>query len=507
MWRSSRQKITRLRSSNQNSSTRKNNMGYLERLKSYKEEMTETLRESVSKPSVNGDPVRTAEGELLPFGRGVHDALIHMLDKGRELGFETFNDDNYAGHIEFPAAESDKNKGYFGVVGHLDVVPVGTGWDGDPFVMKEKDGFLYGRGTSDDKGPVVACLYAMKALKDEGLVPHMPIRLVLGLDEETGPSSVEHYAESCGHPAMGFTPDGNFPLVNGELGIFVFDLAQKFSSKPAKEELRLTKFEAGTARTAVPEKAKAVISGDKANVDEIAEKVSAYREETGYEISSKKQGAALVIEATGKAAHGAHPYLGLNAASIMFDFLGRVGFASEELNDFIDFYNSHIGFDLHGERMGCELSDDISGPLIFNVGVVNINEDIATVSVNIRFPVTYSDEDVLLGIQQELGDTAVGIVTRMVQPAVYMEPDSLMVRKLMQAYTDITDDADAKPMIIRGGTYAKMINNILAFGAEFPDDENTMHQANEKFSVDSFMKMAHIYARALYLLCFEEATE
>ena len=92
MWRSSRQKITRLRSSNQNSSTRKNNMGYLERLKSYKEEMTETLRESVSKPSVNGDPVRTAEGELLPFGRGVHDALIHMLDKGRELGFEVIND-------------------------------------------------------------------------------------------------------------------------------------------------------------------------------------------------------------------------------------------------------------------------------------------------------------------------------------------------------------------------------------------------------------------------------
>ena len=314
-------------------------------------------------------------------------------------------------------------------------------------------------------------------------------------------------ATKGGHPAMGFTPDGNFPLVNGELGILVFDLAQKFSSKPVKEELRLTKFEAGTAHNAVPEKAKAVISGDKANFDEIAEKVNTYREEKGYEIISRKQGAALVIEATGKAAHGAHPDLGLNAASILFDFLGRIGFASEELNDFIDFYNNHIGFDLYGERMGCNLSDDVSGPLIFNVGLVNINEDIASVTVNVRYPVTYNDEDVLLGIQQELGDTAVGIVTRMVQPAVYMEADNPMVMKLMQAYRDETGDADAKPMVIRGGTYAKMMNNILAFGAEFPHDENTMHQANEKFSIDSFIKMTKIYARALYALCFEEESE
>ena len=482
-------------------------MGYLDRIDSYRDEMIETLRASLAKPSVGGEPVKTAEGELLPFGRGVHDALLHMLEEGRKLGFEVVNDDNYAGHIEFPADDADKKDGYFGVVGHLDVVPVGTGWDGDPFELRVKDGFLYGRGTLDDKGPVVASLYALRALKEEGLTPHIPVRIVLGLDEETGPSSIDHYTESFGHPVMGFTPDGSFPLVNGELGIVVFDLAQKFSSKPAREELRLTRFEAGTAHNAVPEKAKAVISGDKANFDDILEKVKSYKEDKGYDITGKKQGAALVIEATGKAAHGAHPYLGLNAASIMFDFLGRIGFASEELNDFISFYNTHIGFDLHGERIGCEFSDDVSGPLIFNVGLVNINEDIATVSVNIRFPVTYTEDIVLGGIQQELEDSNIGIITRMVQPVVYMEPDSPFVRTLMKAYTDETGDADAKPLVIRGGTYAKMMNNILAFGAEFPDDENTMHQANEKLSIDSFMKMAKIYARALYALCFEESSE
>ena len=136
-------------------------MGYLERLESYKEDMIKTLGESVSKPSVNSDPVKTPEGEILPFGRGVHDALLHMLETGREMGFDVYNDENYAGHIEYAAAEHDKKSGYFGIVGHLDVVPVTPGWDTDPFEMVEEDGFLYGRGTSDDKGPVVAALYAL----------------------------------------------------------------------------------------------------------------------------------------------------------------------------------------------------------------------------------------------------------------------------------------------------------------------------------------------------------
>ena len=478
-------------------------MGYLERLESYKDDMIKTLGESVSKPSVNSEAVKTQDGELMPFGRGVHDSLLHMLEVGKDMGFDVLNDDNYAGHIEFAPSEYNKEAGYFGIVGHLDVVPVGPGWDGDPFVMRNDGEFLYGRGTSDDKGPVVAALYALKAFKEEGLEPKMPIRVVLGLDEETGDISAKHYTDSQGHPVMGFTPDADFPLVHGELGILTFDLAQKFSAKPAKEELRLTKLEAGVAHNAVPEKAKAVISGDKANFDEIADKVKAYAEESGYDIISKRQGNSLVVEATGVAAHGAHPELGLNAASIMFEFLGRVGFASEELNDFIAFYNEHIGFNLHGEKIGCDFADEVSGPLIFNVGMSAISEEIATLTICIRYPVSCLAEQVLGGIQDTLGESSVGIVTKVMQPPIYMELEDEMPAAFLKAYVDETGDDKTKPLVIGGGTYAKMFNNILAFGGQFPSDENTMHQANEKFSIDSFMKMARIYAKAIYSLCFE----
>ena len=478
-------------------------MGYLERIDAYKDDMLKTLAEIVSKPSVNAEPVKTADGEVYPFGKGVQEALECMLEIGREKGFDVYNDENYAGHIEWKS-ENGGNE-YFGIVGHLDVVPVGTDWTTDPFEMVDKgDGFVYGRGTSDDKGPVVACLYAMKALKDEGLEPKMNIRLVLGLDEETGHISADHYTEHCGQPSLGFTPDADFPLVNGELGIMIFELAQKFKTKPAKDEMRLTKLEGGVAPNAVPAYAKAVVAGSKEHYDLISDRAKLYAEETGYKLKTKKQGTSLVIEAFGQAAHGAHPDLGLNAVSILMDFLGRISFASEELNEFIDFYNDHIGFDLHGERIGCFFEDKPSGPLIFNVGMANINEDIATLSINIRYPIKSTDDQVLGGIESVLDGTRIGLVTRAVQKPIHCHRADPICQTYMKAYRDETGDMETDAMIIGGGTYAKMFNNILAFGAAFPDDENTMHQADEKFSIDSFMKMARVYARAIKAFCFDE---
>ena len=477
-------------------------MGYLERLDTYRDDMLKTLAEIVSKPSVKAEPVRTEDGKVYPFGKGVQEALECMLEIGKREGFDTYNDDNYAGHIGWKSENG--SDGYFGIVGHLDVVPVGTGWTTDPFTMTDKgDGFVYGRGTSDDKGPVVACLYALKALKEEGLEPKMDIRLVLGLDEETGHISADHYTEHCGHPSLGFTPDADFPLVNGELGILIFELAQKFNSRPGRDEMRLTKLEGGVAPNAVPAYAKAVVTGSKENYDLISSRAKMYSEETGYKLKTKKQGSSLVIEAFGLAAHGAHPDLGLNAVSILMDFLGKISFASEEVNEFIDFYNDHIGFDLHGERIGCFFEDKPSGPLIFNVGMANINEDIATLSVNIRYPIKSTDDEVLGGIESVLDGTRIGLVTRAVQKPIHCHRADPICQTYMKAYIDETGDTEAEPMIIGGGTYAKMFNNILAFGAAFPHDPNTMHQADEKFSIDSFMKMARVYARAIKAFCFE----
>ena len=350
---------------------------------------------------------------------------------------------------------------------------------------------------------MIAALYALKAVRESGAVFRNNLRLILGLDEETGDISINYYTDRYGHPDMGFTPDGDFPIVNGEMGIMVFDLAQKFSSVPAREDLRLTKLTGGVAHNAVPANAKAVIAGDSKYFDAVIQKASLYAAETGYDIRTRRQGNSLAVEAKGKAAHGARRELGINAISIMMDFLGRIRFANEDLNDYIAFYNEHVGFDLHGERFGCNFADNESGPLILNVGVANISEELASLSINIRYPVTYTDVELATGMESCLRDTSIGIITRMVQKPIYMKLSSKMVSKLLNAYREETGDKQTPAIVQAGGTYAKMVDNILCFGGMFPGEEDTMHQADERLSLESFFRMARVYARAIYSLCCE----
>ena len=477
-------------------------MDYLELLESYREDILKTLRELIAFPSVSLDSVKSADGKLMRYGRAVQDAYEYMLKLGEELGFDTFDADGYGGHIQFNADESIENPENLGIVGHLDVVPEGIGWDTNPYKLEIKDGYLYGRGVADDKGPLLACLYIMKAMKEAGIKPKKNIRLIMGLDEEKSMAGMLKYVEIAGQPDMGFTPDAEFPLINGEKGILTFDLAQKLTRQTNKEGLRLTKLEAGTASNAVPAQAKAVIAADDALYQHVKDALAQYVVETGYEISAKKQGSSLVIEAKGVAAHGACPELGLNAVSILMGFLGRLQFSNEELNDFIAFYNDHLGFDVAGERMGCEMKDEVS-KLTLNVGIASITEDLATLTVNIRYPVTKTSDEVFEGIQKTLEGSKIGIVKGNDIEPLYIDASSPMVKTMLDVYRQETGDADAKPIVIGGGTYAKAVNNTIAFGALFPGEFDTMHQANERKSLENFFKMTRIYAKTIYALCCE----
>ena len=474
-------------------------MNYLELLESYREDLLKTLGELMAFPSVQAEAVKSADGKLMRYGRGVQDAYEYALKLGEEMGFETFDADGYAGHIQFNADESVENPETLAIVGHLDVVPEGTGWDTDPFKLEIKDGWMHGRGVADDKGPLLSCLYVMKAMKEAGIKPKKNIRLILGLDEENGLTGMQKYLEIAGMPDLGFTPDADFPLINGEKGILTFDLAQKLTRQTSKDGLRLTKLEAGKAVNAVPALAKAVLAADDNLYATIKDRLAQYTVETGYAITAKKQGSSLVLEAKGRAAHGAHPHLGLNAISILMDFLGRLQFSNEEINDYIAFYNDHIGFDVDGSRIGCCLKDDIS-ELTFNVGVAAINEELASLTINIRYPVTMTSDDVFNGIQKELEGSKIGIIKREELKPLYIEANSPMVQTLMKVFREETGDTEAQPLVIGGGTYSKAFDNVVAFGAMFPGEPDTMHQANERKEEKLFFKALQIYAKAIYAL-------
>ena len=119
------------------------------------------------------------------------------------------------------------------------------------------------------------------------------------------------------------------------------------------------------------------------------------------------------------------PQKGVNAVSILMGFLGELDFDSSGINDFIRFYNRHIGFDLSGEKIGCgHLRDEISGRLIWNTGMLSMDSESVSVTVNVRCPVSCCDEDVYAAIRPVLEEYEIGIVKRMYKEPLYYPEES-----------------------------------------------------------------------------------
>lgn len=468
-----------------------------------------TLQELIAIPSV------AEEGkEPAPFGEEVDKAFKYFLSKGESMGFLPKNVDNYGGHIAWPAeilpkdGEGSVVPEILGIVCHLDVVPAGNNWSfpafgGEIAAADTEDSSeyrLYGRGAIDDKGPAVAVLYAMKALKDSGFKPKREVRLILGLDEETNWKGMEYYSSKEDPPTLGFTPDAEFPAIHGEKGILVFELAKKLSKAP-KKGLILSKVTGGFAANMVADSARAVVKAEDPEVYEtIYSKAALLNEEGVMDINTKRKGKSLEIVVKGISAHGARPETGINAISRLMRFLGGLAFNSDDVNEFIEFYNKAIGEETDGAALGCLLEDVESGKTVVNVGLVEIDSKAARVTVNLRYPVTATDEQVYKGMDEVCNKYGLGIIKGKHQKPIFIPEDDDFVKTLMDIYREHTGDEESKPIVIGGGTYARAFDNVIAFGSSFPSRKECAHQKNEYISLSDFRIITHIYADAIYRL-------
>ncbi|QIB70414.1 dipeptidase PepV [Aminipila butyrica] len=486
-------------------------MDYLKIIEESRDDMVKTLQELIAIKSVEDQPVEGA-----PFGIGVAEAFQYLLKKAQADGFEVENVDNYGGHLEFGGYMLDEegqivgtSDQVLGILGHLDVVPEGSGWDYDPYGGVLDGGKIYGRGALDNKGPMVAAYYAMKALKESGFVPEKKVRLIIGLDEETNWKGMEYYLSKEKAPDLGFTPDADYPAIQGEKGILVFQLAKKIG-KTVGKGIQLRSLSGGTAANSVADYARAVIRSEKPGAyDKVRELAAKYRAEQceqegkpayGGKLTCKGVGKSLEIAACGVSAHGAEPEKGLNAISLLLDFLGRIDIINDDVNEFVQFYRQHIGFELDGTAMDCGLSDHESGKLIFNVGKVDLDGEALILTINIRYPVTYSDEVVYEAMMPLVNQYNMGIVKLKHQPPLYRAKEDWLLQTLMAVYREHTGDQTGEPLVIGGGTYARAAENLVAFGSVFPGDLDLSHQANEYVEVDKLVLNAKIFADAIYRL-------
>jgi succinyl-diaminopimelate desuccinylase len=490
-------------------------MEYLSLIDDYKDQMVQMLQEIVAIKSVEDKPTINA-----PFGKGVAEAFSYMLKKAESEGFEIENVDDYGGHIEFGGYTVDEegdivstSDEIMGIIGHLDVVPEGTDWDFDPYSGQVSDGKIYGRGTSDDKGPIVAAFYAMKALKDSGYIPAKKVRLILGLDEETNWKGMDYYLSKVKPPTFGFTPDAEFPAIHGEMGIIVFELAKKLG-KTVNKGLELRTLKGGAAANMVADNARVVLRSEKMQTyDNIKELAAQYRSENcatpeqkayGAKLNCKGIGKSLEITVQGVSSHGARPEKGVNAITVLIDFLGRLDIINDDVNDFVEFYNQHIGFELDGTSMGCGFCDEPSGKLIFNVGKVDLDAEAVRLTINVRYPVTCKEDAVYESMLPVINKYNMGIIKGKSQAPIYIPADDAMIQTLMQVYKKHTGDAESKPKVIGGGTYARAAKNIIAFGSIFPGEPSLAHQKNEYIEIDKLVLNAKIFSDAIYQLTRED---
>ena len=439
----------------------------------YQKELITSLGKFVAINSVY-DPSTVSEKH--PYGRGVSNALDFIAALARKDGFRVNNYENRV--VEILCGDGDKN---ITIMAHADVVPEGTGWSQNPFSMVEKKGVLCGRGVADDKGPLLATYFALKALRANKKLGKYQIRFLVGGDEERGSSCMEYYFKTLKkeQPTLGFSPDSDFPLIFAEKGIINFETKVNSIDYPG-----LISIHGGVASNSVIERCEIKMELDIKFLNFIMENY----DRTIAPISTKDD--ITTVTFVGKAAHGATPELGQNAGLMALEALAK--YRKESIFAKI----CKLYKPLDGSGYDCDATSKEMGHNSSNVGLINYKAGEAlTLVTNFRY-VDTCDRKVLV---QNFKKANTGFQTKILGESelLFYPRDSVLISTLLKSYQDETGDLKSKPLAIGGGTYAKEAKNVVAFGMQFPDWESNMHSPVESVRKEDLFRAMSIYARAI----------
>jgi len=455
---------------------------------SMQDDLIKSVQKLVQIKSVKGEKQLSC-----PFGEGPAKALTEVLRIGQNLGFKTKNINNYVGYVEYGTG-----KKMIAILGHLDVVPEGTGWDFPPYAAEIHQGKIYGRGTMDDKGPILAALYALKAIKEAGLKLSKRMRIFFGTNEESGSRDIKYYLEQGGEiPVVGFTPDGDYPVVNSEKGIIFFDTIKVFRNTHSPITIKYIK--GGIAANMVPAYCEVKIQiRDNFLKKKIIKKFEQFIRDRGYQIRMEQNDEYLILKSKGISAHAMEPEKGKNAIMQLVCFLDTIDLGSNDVAEYIHWLVENIGMENNGYSLGINCKDD-SGELTLNLGIADINEDQAMVRINPRYPHNFKGSDILAKIKDKAQTTNIRIKNIVDEQSLYFHPNHPLIKTLIQVFEEQTN-LQAKPLAMGGGTYAKSMPHIVAYGPRFPGAPVVEHQPNEYIKIKELILNAKIYAHAIYEL-------
>ena len=402
----------------------------------------------------------------------VKKALDYVIELGKNMGFET----GIFSHGRVGVIEWGTGPETLGILVHVDVVPPDPleQWETDPFEAVIRDGKIFGRGTMDDKGMVIASLHAMKAVKDmaaeEGLAPYKKVQLIIGTQEEAEWDDMYEYVASNPLPDYGFTPDGEFPYANIEKGIVDIDMIF-----PLPDDRRVISVEAGSAVNAIPAFAKAVFSNGK------------------------------TLEAKGRTCHSCDPAKGENAVFNLTEKLKEAEGDSELIN-ILEMIEEAFG-DCYGSNLPIyKESEYYEGEWVhrnvFSPTLVKTSDNELRITVDVRFAYGTEPEEIIDCMKTLAEGHGGRIESVSVMPAVFVSRDRPFLKVFDEAY-EKHSGLPYSGSVAMGGSYAKTMPNIVSWGPIFPGEEDFCHEPNEYMSIESLEKCFMIYSEAIKKLLFE----
>lgn len=452
-------------------------------IEEHTEELVTDLRALLQCKSVKSEPF-----PLAPFGLGIRAAFDKVLELGEWYGFRTKDFDGYALHLEIGEGEE-----IVATLSHVDVVPPGNGWSVPPFEGVIRNGYIYARGSQDDKGPTLAVIYAVRAIQELGLSVRRRIRLIVGGDEESGWECMKYYFQhDTERPVCGFSPDGAWPLVYAEKGIVNLQL-EKVDSR-SKSLPRIEWARGGERANMVPDFAEVFVRAEGADIDAVQNALAGMED-----IVTTSEGTGVYVSARGKSAHGSSPSEGINAVARLLSALERLDLPenAEWLSTTREWAQS-----LDGAALGIAYADEVSGSLTSNLGGFEYDGSRVRCTVNVRYPVTWTLEALLERLKPTIEPCGFTLTSHFGIAPLHVPLETPFLQTILRVYREETGD-DSPPRTMGGGTYARATQNIVAIGAGFEGD-GSAHEPDERIAISTLQKITLIYARILHDLAQQE---
>lgn len=450
-------------------------------------DMLQDIAALVAVRSVKGDPKPG-----MPFGAGPADALACMETIAKRHGFSPRHHDGYMLTVNL-----NEHPDALGILCHLDIVHEGTGWESPPFAATVRDGKIYGRGTTDNKGPAIAALYAMRCVRDLGLPLRKNVRLMLGTDEEDGSADLKAYFQMETPPPYCFTPDAAFPVYNTEKGRFAPQYTAGF---PASEQTpRILSFSGGHAMNIVPSEATACIEGFSPQA--LAPYLARATQSTGVTFAVQEEHGRCTLHAQGTGGHAADPQDANNALTALLQLLVALPFPPDPGQQKLKALHTLLPHgDYFGNALGVQMQDSRSGALTCNPGLLRFTPEQLHGGLDLRCPLAANEQNTAQVIAERFAAHGFTLSTTAMLPPHHVPDDLPFVQTLLHAYETYTGHK-GECLSMGGGTYVHGMPNSVAFGPLLPGTDAGIHGPNEYAVISELQTCVAVFAQVIADLC------